>query len=103
MTIPTCSSFGLCKLSRILAGTHSFWDCRTVLFHWLTEAKRPPFLRARNLKPRTKFSVLLPSNFNIAGQHPTHGLPDIFRIITVLIRSMMDPEVRNPSQSTERS
>src|SRR5262249_22613453 len=56
MTIPTYSSFGLCKLSRILAGTHSFWACRTVLFHWLSKAKRSPFLRARNLKQRTKVS-----------------------------------------------
>src|SRR3977135_2766572 len=63
MTIPTCSNFGLCKLSRILAGTHSFWDCRTVLFHWLTEVKGPPFLRARNLKQRTKVSGSLALQF----------------------------------------
>src|ERR1700688_900417 len=56
MTIPTYSSFGRCKLSRIPAGTHSFWDCRTVLFHWLSEVKRPPSLRARNLKKTTKVS-----------------------------------------------
>src|SRR5882762_338292 len=67
MTIPTCSRFGLCKLSRILAGTHSFWDCRTVLFHWLTEVKRPPFLRARNLKQRTKVSGSLALQFQHRG------------------------------------
>src|SRR6266699_2692184 len=54
MTIPTCSSFGRCKLSRILAGTRSFWECQTVLFHWLREMKRPPVLRGRDLKKRTK-------------------------------------------------
>src|SRR5882762_2696271 len=63
MTIPTCSSFGLCKLSRILAGTHSFWGCRTVLFHWLREVKRLPFLRARNLKKRPKVSGFLALQF----------------------------------------
>src|SRR5207247_8627927 len=35
---------------RILAGTLSFWVCRTALFRWLSEVTRPPFLHARNLK-----------------------------------------------------
>ena len=54
MTIPTCSSFGRCRLSRIPVETHSFWDCRTVPFQWLSGLKRPPFLHARNLTKRTK-------------------------------------------------
>jgi regulator of protease activity HflC (stomatin/prohibitin superfamily) len=36
------------------AATRWSWECRTVLFHWLSEVKRRPFLRARNLKKRTK-------------------------------------------------